>query len=126
MNGMGAGGMSNANLGMGSKKPKDMVRAKPDLCEKKDCDGRCCSLFRIKYITEKDIKNLAEFLDITIEEFKKEYITRYGRLKARVYKGEPHCVFYKYRKCSVHDSKPLGCKNWMCNGRQRRELSLNF
>jgi hypothetical protein len=69
-------------------------------------------------LAEDDGQNLAKFLNITEKELKEKWLEEVELFNNTLVrpkvqrKGKPYgqCVFYKDKKCSVHEAKPLQCK----------------
>lgn len=87
-------------------------------CQCDSCNHGC------KYgsgsLAEGDSKRLAEFLNVSEEDLKKDFLEETELFNKKVFrprllreKGKIHgkCVFYSYNKgCTVHEAKPLECK----------------
>ena len=81
--------------------------------------GRCCSGPSEGYIwvTGPEIKLIAEFLDRSVNEIKKQFLKRVG-LRTTIIEdaGTRDCVFLKYQKtgksCSIYPVRPAQCRTW--------------
>ena len=79
---------------------------------KEDCDrcGDCC--FDYVEVTDEDIQNIADSLQISIEEARETY-TLDGRTKQR---EDGSCLLLdNNRMCMVNDNKPKDCRSYFCN-----------
>jgi Fe-S-cluster containining protein len=85
--------------------------------------GHCCS-YGSGYILEKELKRIAEFLQISEKELKEKHVDEVYRFGTFVfkpklnYKSEKpygNCVFLKNKQCSIHTIKPLHCRIGNCS-----------
>lgn len=86
---------------------------KPDSSEAFDCTmcGVCCEGYGGTYVTEDDIKAIADFIGEDPEIFRKNYCS-YSDGKPLLKSGEDgRCVFFR-DKCSIHPVKPRMCREW--------------
>ncbi len=84
-------------------RPEDIFQC--DMC------GECCKGFGGTYVTEEEVSNISNYLNIDSASFIKKYcqITRLGKVLAQ--KVDGYCVFWD-KKCSIHPVKPHMCKAW--------------
>jgi hypothetical protein len=85
----------------------------PDAC--KECEGNCCiGESGYIWVNSKEIKELAEFLNIDEELFKKTFLIKAGyrySLKEKPYKNGFACVFFE-NGCTVYPVRPLQCRTF--------------
>lgn len=89
---------------------------------KEVCDqcGDCC--FDYVEVSDEDIQNIADALNISFEEAKSTY-TIDGKTKLDVDKS---CLLLdEDRKCIVNDNKPKGCETYFCNTLMRDNAEGN-
>lgn len=75
--------------------------------------GKCCTGSPgYVWISDEEIAQMAEFLKLTIADFKRLYARRVGQRFALVErKSKNHsCVFYENQKCQVYAARPLQCR----------------
>jgi hypothetical protein len=75
--------------------------------------GKCCTgAPGYVWVTELEILGMAEFLKISVPDFKKFYTKRLGQKYLLVErKSQGHsCVFYKDNRCQVYAARPLQCR----------------
>ncbi len=83
-----------------------------------ECEGKCCTgESGYIWLTQKEMRNIAEFLDMEINDFKHDYLRKVGyrySLKERYKDGEFECVFFDTQKknCSIYDHRPLQCRTF--------------
>lgn len=84
--------------------------------------GSCCR-FGSGFVLPAEISKIAEYLNISRDEFKKKYIDEEVLFNKKIYKfkaisrKKPYgpCTFLKNNNCEIHDVKPLHCKVANCN-----------
>ena len=103
-------------------------------CQCNSCNHGC------KYgsgsLAEGDSKKIAEFLKISEDDLKKDFLEETGLFNKKVFrprllreKGKIHgrCVFYSDKKgCAIHEVKPLECKTSIQCKDYGEELSIWF
>ena len=83
-----------------------------------ECQGsaNCCvsrGSFGYVYLSKKDLIRLANFFNISAEEFKKKYCSfTEGFLHLNELKNNGDCLFLKNKKCSVYKARPSQCRTW--------------
>ncbi len=93
-------------------------------CEK-GCTN-CCAKPGWVYFDKEDLTNAAEYLDIKVGEFKKQFQLEpmgYGHWEMGVTENEP-CPFLGKQGCSIHEVKPKQCRAfpfWEENLRTRKD-----
>lgn len=74
--------------------------------------GDCCSGQGGTYVDEKKIKEIADFLNISTERLKKEYLCLSSSRRYMIACGKDgKCVFFD-KNCSIHPVKPRMCREW--------------
>ncbi len=64
------------------------------------------------YLTEADIKRLAEYLGLSQEAFEAEYVYRTMNVRRLRVPRHANCWFLKDGGCSVHAAKPMQCASF--------------
>lgn len=75
--------------------------------------GKCCTGSPgYVWVSDDEMKRMAEFLHLPIADFKRLYARRIGQRWALVErKSQNHrCVFYQDQKCKVYAARPLQCQ----------------
>jgi len=74
--------------------------------------GDCCKGQGGTYVDEKKIKEIADFLNITEDQLKKDYLCRSSSGRYMIACGnDGKCIFFK-NNCSIHPVKPRMCREW--------------
>ena len=95
--------------------------------ECKKC-GHCCK-HGTGLMKKEDVSNAANFLGITAEELRKNYLEEIKLFNTKVWRQltqkKPFgpCVFLKKDKCTIHEAKPLHCRIGTCK-EQGEELTV--
>lgn len=82
------------------------------------CGGKCCTGESGYIFTNIDeLKNLANFLELSLDEFGKKYCKAVGRkisLIEKPYKDGFACIFFDEinKNCSVYEARPTQCKTF--------------
>ncbi|MCE5325080.1 MAG: YkgJ family cysteine cluster protein [Planctomycetaceae bacterium] len=82
--------------------------------------GRCCAGPDEGYVwvTEADIKAIADYLHITPQEMRRKYVRTVGRRQSLVeFKRTHDCVFLTpetqgTRTCRIYPVRPIQCRTW--------------
>ena len=82
------------------------------------CQGssNCCvsrGSYGYVYLSKKDLINIAKYLNVSINLFKKkycEYSDGYLHLKEMNING--NCQFLENKKCSIYTARPMQCRTW--------------
>lgn len=96
-------------------KKEVLIRLAPP-CECNGCSTGCNYSGGI--LEDDDIPKLAKFLNISVDELKKNHLDEIERYNTKRYrtkfedkgKGFGKCKFFKNNKCEIHEAKPLQCK----------------
>lgn len=75
--------------------------------------GKCCTgVPGYVWVTEEEMAEMAQFLQITLQVFKRLYARRIGQRYALVErKSQNHsCIFYQNQQCQVYAARPLQCR----------------
>ena len=85
----------------------------------RECEGGCCTgESGFIWITPKEMLDIANFLEIDIEEFKKNYLIKIGykySIKERkITEDNYECIFFdkKISGCSIYPFRPTQCKTY--------------
>lgn len=93
---------------------EDMSLNKIKMSDFFDCTqcGDCCTGHGGTYVDEKKIAEIADFLEITPEKVKSDYLTLSSEQRYMIASGKNgKCVFFK-ENCSIHPVKPRMCREW--------------
>lgn len=76
--------------------------------------GKCCTGEPgFVWITEEEIKQMALFLKIPIDDFVRRYVRNiFGRLSLIENKVNFDCVFLKDKRCQIYEARPQQCRNF--------------
>lgn len=81
--------------------------------------GKCCSgLPGYVWVSEQEVENIANSLQISPKEFIKKYVRQVnGAMSLLEYRDmEDHnqfaCVFLKDKKCSIYSERPMQCRTF--------------
>ena len=77
----------------------------------KEC-GECCKGYGGTSVSEKNIKEIARFINADSSEFIKDYCVFTGARYYLTQKEDGFCIFWKNKLCSIHPVKPKMCKDW--------------
>ena len=84
-----------------------------DTC--KECEGNCCTgESGYIWVNPKEIKNIAEFLNMDEELFKKTFLIKVGykySIKEKPYKNGYACIFFE-KGCKIYSVRPNQCKTF--------------
>lgn len=81
-----------------------------DIFECKNC-GDCCQGFGGTYVTQKNIVDIAAYLQMDPERILAEYCVSSGQKTVLAQKPDGFCVFWD-KKCTIHPVKPRMCRAW--------------
>ena len=89
----------------------------PSACD--TCGGACCTgtsgYIWVKYL---EIEKIADFLNITIEEFASSYLKkvkhRYSLIEKQLDDNNFACIFFnnELKECSIYDVRPRQCRTF--------------
>lgn len=76
--------------------------------------GKCCTgAPGYIWITEGEIVEMADFLNITIKDFSRKYLRRVGNRYSLLERSKTYdCVFLKDKKCEVYPVRPTQCRTF--------------
>ncbi|MBF0572611.1 MAG: YkgJ family cysteine cluster protein [Desulfamplus sp.] len=76
--------------------------------------GECCRGFGGTYVTDDDIKKIAQFIRCDLIKFKAEFCSKSGsKYVLSQHSQTRKCIFFDNEKqCSIHPVKPRMCRNW--------------
>lgn len=81
-----------------------------DIFECRNC-GKCCRGFGGTYVTRRNIKDIAAFLNLDIDRVLADYCTSSGKKTVLAQKPDGYCVFWD-KNCTIHPVKPRMCRAW--------------
>ena len=81
-----------------------------DIFECRQC-GECCKGYGGTFVTGKEIKAIADYLNIDPEHFVDKYCQVSGGKPVLAQDRNSYCVFWD-GLCTIHPVKPHMCKNW--------------
>lgn len=73
--------------------------------------GDCCRGYGGTYVTETDIRAIADYLQMDFERFKARYCCLSGARYVLGQSEDGYCVFWD-TLCRIHPVKPRMCRNW--------------
>ncbi|MDU7070418.1 YkgJ family cysteine cluster protein [Campylobacter ureolyticus] len=82
------------------------------------CKGKCCTgESGYIWINENEIKDLAKYLNLSLDEFKFKYLEKFGvrySIKESIYKNGYKCTFFDEKKlnCSIYEHRPKQCRTF--------------
>lgn len=83
-----------------------------DIFECRQC-GECCTGYGGTYVTPKDIRAIAEFIQSDTERFAEEYCQMSGGRPVLRLAPTGKCIFFDpARQCTIHPVKPRMCRAW--------------
>ncbi|MCB1149115.1 MAG: YkgJ family cysteine cluster protein [Chlamydiia bacterium] len=76
--------------------------------------GKCCTgAPGYTWVSESEIRALAENLKISVEEFGRKYLRKKGNRYALLEKPVSYdCIFLQEGKCAVYEARPLQCRTY--------------
>lgn len=76
--------------------------------------GQCCTgAPGYVWVNEQEITQMAEHLNLSIEEFSKRYLRQVnGRLSLTEHSKTYDCVFLKNKKCQIYSCRPTQCRTF--------------
>jgi Fe-S-cluster containining protein len=76
-----------------------------------DC-FKCCAKPGFVYMNQKDVRQAAEFLNLSQKRFKSEFLKKqYDMWYIEVEDDNP-CPFLTFEGCAIHEAKPVQCKTY--------------
>ena len=79
--------------------------------------GDCCKIEGYVFISEKEAKTIAEYLNTDIYDFTDKYckIVERKKLALKDKHGENTCIFLNENGCMIYDVRPEQCKKFPYN-----------
>lgn len=77
--------------------------------------GKCCTgAPGYVWVSPDEIKGMAAFLDMSVEDFSKKYIRQVGEKYSLTENEQDNfsCVFLKEKKCKVYGARPKQCRTY--------------
>jgi Fe-S-cluster containining protein len=84
---------------------------KPPVFDCRQC-GECCRGFGGTYVTEADIRKIADFLGMKPADFRREHCAPSGSRYVLAQGPDEFCRFVRDKMCGIHPVKPRMCRNW--------------
>ena len=78
----------------------------------KQCAVCCSGEPGFVWLTSNDIEKISEYLKISVDKVKKQYIRAAGTGFSLIEKLGGDCVFLNNKKCSIYPVRPLQCTTW--------------
>ena len=104
----------------------------PKACE--ECGGRCCTgESGYIWVNPLEMQKIANFLNISLEEFKKFYLIKvdlkFTIKEKKLEENNYACIFFdeKTKKCTIYDVRPNQCKTfpfWDFFKNNKKEVKL--
>ncbi len=83
-----------------------------DIFQCRQC-GECCTGFGGTYVTEQDIKNIADYINVETEKFISKFCDMSGTRHVLSQGENEKCIFFDMEKqCTIHPVKPYMCRAW--------------
>ena len=80
-----------------------------------ECEGNCCiGESGYIWVTPKEIKEIAKFLNMDTEKFKELYLIKVGykySIKEKPYKNGFACIFFN-KGCTIYPVRPKQCRTY--------------
>ncbi len=78
------------------------------------CGDCCTGAPGNVWVNKQEIQDLANSVDMTVEEFHEAYVRRVGVRYSLKEFDDGDCVFFdsKNRNCGVYDARPRQCRSW--------------
>lgn len=83
------------------------------------CEGACCTgesgYIWVKY---KEIENISQFLELSVEDFAKIYLKkvghRYSLIEYGIDENDYACIFFDkdLKRCKIYDVRPMQCRSF--------------
>ncbi len=79
--------------------------------------GNCCGGFPgYVWVSAEEMQNIADYLNITVDEFKSEYTVKVGRKYSLIEHGNYDCIFLQRDNngghCLIYPVRPTQCRTW--------------
>ncbi len=84
----------------------------------KECKGKCCiGESGYIWINSAESKKIADFLKLSIEEFKKQYLIKVGfkfSLREKRFQNGYACIFFdeQHLQCGIYELRPNQCRTF--------------
>lgn len=65
------------------------------------------------WVNEEEMKEIAHFLNISLQDFKRKYIRRVGNRYSLLESKQTYdCIFLKDKKCQIYGARPTQCRTF--------------
>ena len=80
------------------------------------CPAFCCTMAGHVNVSKHDIRRLARYLGLTVEQFEaKHIVARTANHRKRIKAGNETCQFLgNDRSCTVYEARPFNCRLYVC------------
>ncbi len=83
-----------------------------DIFQCRQC-GECCTGFGGTYVTEQDIENIADYINVDVDKFISKFCDMSGTRHVLSQGENGKCIFFDMEKqCTIHPVKPYMCMAW--------------
>ncbi len=83
-----------------------------DIFQCRQC-GECCTGFGGTYVTDHDIENIADYINVETEKFISKFCDMSGTRYVLSQGENGKCIFFDMEKqCTIHPVKPYMCRAW--------------
>ncbi len=83
-----------------------------DIFQCRQC-GECCTGFGGTYVTDQDIENIADYINVETERFISKFCDMSGTRHVLSQGENEKCIFFDMEKqCTIHPVKPYMCRAW--------------
>jgi len=88
-----------------------------------ECIGYCCAIYERVKVTQKDIRRLARYFNVSDAEAKERFTMQWSP-RERILRRTPDpifeisCIFQDpvKRLCSIYEARPHTCREWPAHG----------
>lgn len=78
----------------------------------KQCAACCSGEPGFVWTTSDEIRKIAEYLEISEENFKEQFIRQAGTGYSLIEKPNGDCIFLSGKKCKIYPVRPIQCTTW--------------
>ena len=73
--------------------------------------GNCCRVEGYVWVGRPEVEQLAELLELTVDEFGRRFLRRIGRRLSLIEKANHDCIFWQ-DGCTVYPARPRQCRTF--------------
>jgi hypothetical protein len=74
--------------------------------------GDCCKGYGGTYVSDTDIQNISDYIQVGVEDFIEHYCSLSGKKYVLSQAEDGYCIFFKNKLCTIHPVKPRMCRLW--------------